>query len=112
MKNQIEKLIGLANEYHKYAMDNDLPMNHNYLREYQEISVYLSEGGDTWAVDFGKIEIRNYSSMIELPFDITEHMLDEIYDDAHQYLHEHLLAVPEYTMEELISKLGKFKIKK
>ena len=112
MKKQIEKLIELANEYHKYAIDNDLPMNHNYFRDDERISVYLSEGGDTWTVHFGKIEIRNYSSKITLPFDITEHMLDEIYDDAHQCLHEHLLAVPEYTMEELVSKIGNFKIKK
>ena len=112
MKNQIEKLIGLANEYYKYAMDNDLPMNHNYFRDDPEISVYLSEGGNIWAVDFGKVEISNYSSKITLPLDATEHMLDEIYDDAHQCLHEHLLAVPEYTMEELVSKIGNFKIKK
>ena len=112
MKHQIEKLIGLANEYHKYAMDNDLPMGHNDFRDDERICVYLSDKGETWCVYFGKVVVRDYSSMIELPFDITEHMLDEIYDDAHQCLHEHLLAVPEYTMEELVSKIGNFKIKK
>jgi hypothetical protein len=112
MKHQIKKLIELANEYHKYAMDNNLPMTHNYLREYQRISVYLSTRGDTWAVDFGEVEISNYSSKITFPFDTTEHTLEELYDDAHQYLYEHLLTVPEYTMEELVSKLGNFKIKK
>ena len=112
MKHQIEKLIKLANEYHKYAMDNNLPMGHNYIREDKRISVYLSEGGGTWAADFGKVEISNYCSKITLPFDATEHTLEAIYDDAHQYLHEHLIIVPEYTMEELIEKLGNFKFKK
>lgn len=112
MKHQIEKLIELAGEYHKYAMDNNLAMDHNYFRENERISVYLAEGGRTWSVKFGRVSISNYSSMVELPFDTTEHTLGAIYDDAHQYLHEHLLAVPEYTMEELVNKLGNFKIKK
>ena len=112
MKNQIKKLIELAGEYHKYAMDNDLTMGHNYFRDDERISIYLAQGGDTWAVDFGKVEISNYSSKITLPFDATEHMLEAIYEDAYQLLHKDLLAVPEYTMEELVSKIGNFKIKK
>jgi len=112
MKHQIEKLIKLAGEYHKYAMDNDLGMGHTYFRDNERISIYLSQSGDTWSVDFDKVDISDYSSRITLPFNATEHMLEEIYDDAHQYLHEHLLAVPEYTMKELIEKLGNFKIKK
>ena len=112
MKNQIEKLIELANEYHKYAMDNDLTMGHNYFRDDKRICVYLSDKGETWCVYLDRVSVRNYSSMIDLPFDVTEHYLEELYDDAYEYLHEHLLAVPEYTMEELVSKLGNFKIKK
>ena len=112
MKKQIEKLIELAGEYYKYAMDNDLPMGHNDFRFDKRICVYLSDKGETWCVYLDRVSVRNYSSMIDLPFDITEHMLEAIYNDAHQYLHEHLLAVPEYTMEELVSKLGNFKIKK
>ena len=116
MKNQIEKLIELAGEYHKYAMDNNFPMSHNYIRESivedNKITIWLSEKGASWCVYFGRVVIRNYSSMIDLPYDADRRMLLYIYNDAYQFLHKELLIVPEYTMEELIEKLGNFKFKK
>jgi len=102
MKEQIEKLIELANDYHTFAMEINLPMNHNYIRggnqsnfewvkEGKVINVYLANEGTTWQVQFDNVTIINYSKKIELPFDVTEKYLEEIYDDSCDYLHNYLL---------------------
>jgi hypothetical protein len=103
MKQQIEKLIELANDYHTFAMEVNLPMTHNHIRgghqqnpawakEGKLINVYLSDEGRTWQVNFDKVEITNYAKRVGIPFGSTEESLEEIYNDAYDYLHNYLLV--------------------
>jgi len=103
MKQQIEKLIELAKDYHTFAMEVNLPMRHNHIRgghqdnpewckEGKLISVYLADEGITWQVQFNKVTIINYSKNIEMPFESTEESLEETYKDAYDYLHNYLLV--------------------
>jgi len=103
MKKQIEKLIELANDYHTFAMEVNLPMTHNHIRggnqsdpdwgkEGKLINVYLANEGETWQVEFDKVKIINYLKDIQIPFDSTEESLEEKYSDAYDYLHNYLLV--------------------
>jgi hypothetical protein len=104
MKQQIEKLIELARDYHTFAMEVNLPMTHNRIRgglqqnppawakEGKLINVYLSDEGRTWQVSFDKVEITNYTKRIGIPFEATEELLQETYNDAYDYLHNYLLV--------------------
>jgi hypothetical protein len=103
MKKQIEKLIELAKDYHTFAMEVNLPMTHNHIRgghqsnpewrkEGKLISVYLANEGTTWQVEFDKVKIINYAKNIEIPFETTEELLEETYNDALDYLHNYLLV--------------------
>jgi hypothetical protein len=103
MNKQIEKLIELAKDYHTFAMEVNLPMTHNHIRgghqqnlewrkEGKLISVYLANEGTTWQVEFDKVKIINYAKNIEIPFEITEELLEETYNDALDYLHNYLLV--------------------
>ena len=103
MKKQIEKLIELANDYHTFAMEVNLPMTHNHIRgghqsnpdwgkEGKLINVYLANEGITWQVQFDKVVIVNYSNDIKIPFESTEESLQDTYNDAYDYLHNYLLV--------------------
>ena len=103
MKQQIEKLIELANDYHTFAMEVNLPMTHNHIRGGHEsnlewrkqgklINVYLANEGTTWQVEFDKVKIINYCKDVQMPFESTEESLDETYKDAYDYLHNYLLV--------------------
>jgi hypothetical protein len=103
MKQQIEKLIELANDYHTFAMEVNLPMTHNHIRgghqqkpewakEGKLINVYLANEGATWQVEFDKLKIINYCKDIQIPFASTEESLEETYSDAYDYLHNYLLV--------------------
>jgi hypothetical protein len=103
MKTQIKKLIELANDYHTFAMEVNLPMTHNHIRgghqsnpewvkEGKLINVYLANEGMTWQVQFNNVSIVNYCKKLELPFDVTEEYLEEVYDDSYDYLHNYLLV--------------------
>jgi len=103
MKKQIEKLIELAKDYHTFAIEVNLPMTHNHIRgghqsnpewrkEGKLINVYLASEGKTWQVEFDKVKIINYAKNIEIPFETTEELLEETYNDALDYLHNYLLV--------------------
>jgi hypothetical protein len=103
MKQQIEKLIELARDYHTFAMEVNLPMTHTHIRgghhqspewrkEGKLINVYLANEGTTWQVEFDEVKIINYAKDIQIPFESTEESLEETYSDAYDYLHNYLLV--------------------
>ena len=102
MKQIIEKLIELANDYHTFAMEVNLPMTHNHIRgghqtnpEWSKqgslINIYLAGEGRTWQVEFKDVKIINYLKSVSFPYDSTEDTLEAIYNDAQDYLHNYLL---------------------
>lgn len=102
MKTQIEKLIDLAKDYVVFGIEVGLPDTHNHLRGghqdkplfHQEgdlVSLYFSNKGETWQVQFKSVKIIGYTSNIEIPFDSTEDSLEAIYNSAKEYLDNHLL---------------------
>lgn len=102
MKQIIEKLIELAKDYHTFGVEVNLPMTHNHIRgghaskpewakEGELINVYLADNGATWMVEFGRVSVTGYASKISIPFNANEDLLQKIWDNAHDYLHNYLL---------------------
>ena len=117
MKEQIEKLIELAKEYHAFAMKVGMPDTWNYLRGIQanynelksqkegsSIGCYLAERGKVWVVEFGEVQIKDYSKIIELPFSVSEDYLENIYKDASEFLHSTMQLISDKLQNEAVIK--------
>jgi hypothetical protein len=104
MKQQIEKLIELANEYYEFAVDvklHELKDNihkirgsrsdHDWCWNGLHTQIYINDGIETWSIQFGDINISDYSKKIELPYNVNETLLEKIHSDAMHYLYNHLL---------------------
>lgn len=106
MEKQIKQIIDLANQYYQLSLDLNLKDDeHNYFRgdtyghkhlatydftkqsnDDREIRVYLADNKKTWAVNFGGIEYHEYSDKITFPSQTTSEKLQEVYDDALEFL--------------------------
>jgi hypothetical protein len=86
MKDTINQLVKLANEYAAFAKKIRLSRStHNDLKE--GISVYFGESYDTSSVRFrNKVEICLYANKIEFPYNISEEKLQETLDHAEKVL--------------------------
>jgi hypothetical protein len=102
MKEQIKKLIELADAYATFGVEINLPMSFTVIRGTNaanmdwckrdgiKTTVYLSNRGDVWSVIFDNVEISGYNKRIMLPFDVTEEYLDGLYESAKSYLYDYL----------------------
>jgi hypothetical protein len=104
MKQQIEKLIELANEYYEFAVDVKLHelkthvhkirgrhTDHDWTLDGLHTQIYINDGIETWSIQFGNVDISDYSKKIELPYNVDEALLEKIHSDAMHYLYNHLL---------------------
>ncbi len=100
MKKQINELAELGDAYATFGVEVLLPMSHTLVRgpncnfdwklDGKVISVYLASGGETWQVQFDKVEVVGYMKKINLPFDVTVKYLNELIEDVRGYLYDHL----------------------
>ena len=129
MNHQINKLTNLALEYADFAKKVKLPLNEltaltkgTGLRSYKWtqhvgiiIQVWLGENYNTCAVYLGSVEIRLYSGIISMPFDIKDEKLAEIYDKALHYLNNYLnnealiKEISEETNEQIKKQIEQLK---
>lgn len=118
MKQQIDKLIELAQQYNDYADKHELLNNNNLCgsklygssKNGLYVSVYRcidNDGGYSRTVDLGftclkKIGVSFYSGNIEIPFDFSLEDLEVIYKKASVFLEE-LLAQDNNRDDEIIT---------
>jgi hypothetical protein len=104
MKTQIEKLIVLAKEYEVFGRKVCQSGVWNCARgsfgvnlkgvpnsKEGEISIYFADDYSVCSIKFGKIEVQLYRSCIEIPFNVTEELLQETFDDCKKYLDDYLI---------------------
>lgn len=92
MKQQIDKLVGLAEEYVEYGKEVGVAYSWTYLRHEfnsertgKEISIYRDKAKN-WAVKFTGVEVAFYSGIVSFPYSCTPQELEEIYRDAKIFL--------------------------
>ena len=124
MKTQIDKLVSLAEDYVKFAKEINLPDTHNRLRDTYDdpawgksglpINVYLANDGNVWSVSFGRaqeVEIVGYSKSVKLPYGVTDKLLQDIINDARDFLintlyinkKNHLVLANKLRLEKITS---------
>lgn len=129
MNHQINKLTNLALDYAEFAKKARLPLNTItalstgigvHPPKWAQhvgiiIQVWLGENYNTCAVYLGSVEIRLYSGIISMPFDIKDEKLAEIYDKALHYLNNYLnnealiKEISEETNEQIKKQIEQLK---
>lgn len=113
MKKEIDDIVALAKKYAKFGKDNYLPTNnHNGLNKEEDVVIYFGNDRDIWVVDFkDTVRVVDYGNRIELPMDVTEEQLHEIYLFAVDFFNNDLIDKTE-EIKEMQRKATENKIKK
>lgn len=122
MRKQIDALFDLAKDYVVFGQEARLEQTHNTIRDEkikedsaylagEKMSIYFSNNYETSAVYFPKnVEVMLYCNQINIPIGISDELLDEIYKDAYDYLHNHLFPnVAKCKIETLKNKHAEIK---
>jgi hypothetical protein len=101
MKKQIDQLVVLAKKYAELAIKLGLPDAHNTItgddREIK-VNVYLADRGETWSVNFGKVEVVGYTGKVEFPWHYKAQDLQDILEKAtNVFENEFSLRESEYA---------------
>lgn len=113
MKDQIDNLINLAKDYVQLGIEVKLEDTHNRLRSANKsetitgqkgrlVNVYFSNGGETWAVKFGNVEISGYRYEVLIPFDADADSLQKEYLLAKEFLENYLLKNKDVLSKHII----------
>lgn len=88
MKEQIKKLVELANEYADFVNRSPIETHTRmrYGEESDEIVTLYFTNKKEYAITFGKIEINEYMGNITIPINYTENNLERAYCVARELL--------------------------
>jgi len=93
MNKLLADFVKLAQLYKAEGIKKNLSQKHNDIGETvngYKVRMYFCDNYHTYSIEFGqlskKVAIREYSKVIEIPFDIKVSALQEIYDDAVLFL--------------------------
>jgi len=102
MKEQINRLVELANEYAEFVGRTPIKthIQMSYGNEYHESVMLYFTSNKEYSISFEKVEISEYSNSITIPLNYTSDDLIRVYNDAKKFLDEKKEEIKEQIKKE------------